>query len=185
MVCPNNPLDCTGPQKRRKTLLTRDDALIPSPTPNPPPPPTNRIIRRGNPINPGLDEIIDEIINATKSAKARLENSRDHNVHEIRKRQAESTSSTSTVTSTHTHSALSTLSETTTVSTEAQETTTLTTTGTSTVSTSTAYATVTKTGTPNVARMVSPIDGHTIVVISWVSLIYLAVLILRVIKVVN
>ncbi|EGX53377.1 hypothetical protein AOL_s00006g243 [Orbilia oligospora ATCC 24927] len=197
MVCPNNPSDCSGPQKRRKTLLTRDN--IPTPTPTPPPTPNiatpilkRNIIIRSKKGNPGLDEIIDEIINATKSAKSRLENSSDdddddddsNHHHDIRKRQ-ESTSSTSTVTSTHTHSALSTVSETITVSTEAQETQTQTTTGTSTVSTSTAYTTVTKTGTPNVARMLAPGDGHTVVVMSWVSLVYLAVLVLRVINVVG
>ncbi|KAF3100075.1 hypothetical protein TWF569_005419 [Orbilia oligospora] len=186
MVCPNNPSGCSRPQKRRKTLLTRDN----TPTPNIATPIVKRNIIRSKKDNPGLDEIIDEIINATQSAKSRLENSSDDDDddsnyhHDIRKRQ-ESTSSTSTVTSTHTHSALSTVSETITVSTEAQETETQTTTGTSTVSTSTAYATVTKTGTPNVARMLAPGDGHTVVVMSWVSLVYLAVLVLRVINVVG
>ncbi|KAF3195548.1 hypothetical protein TWF106_005436 [Orbilia oligospora] len=197
MVCPNNPSDCSGPQKRRKTLLTRDN--IPTPTPPPTPNIATPILKKRNITirskkdNPGLDEIIDEIINATKSAKSRLENSSgddddddddSNHHHDIRKRQ-ESTSSTSTVTSTHTHSALSTVSETITVSTEAQETETQTTTGTSTVSTSTAYATVTKTGTPNVARMLALGDGHTVVIMSWVSLVYLAVLVLRVINVVG
>ncbi|KAK6499681.1 hypothetical protein TWF481_010042 [Arthrobotrys musiformis] len=181
MVCPNNPSDCSGPQKRRKTLLTRnndDDATSPASSSNP-------IVKRGN---PDLSEIIDEIINATKSAKARIEKSRNQAklaTRIIYKRQ-EDTSSTSTVTSTHTHSALSTLSSTTTVSTEPESTETYTTTGTSTVSTSTAYATVTKTGTPNaVARNVSPFDSHVVIAMSWVSLVYLAVLILRVIKVVG
>ncbi|KAK6515418.1 hypothetical protein TWF506_007754 [Arthrobotrys conoides] len=174
MVCPNNPSDCSGPQKRRKTLLTRDNTPpstpTPTPTPKPLPPVPNPILKRSPTSrfgNPGLDEIINEIINATKSAKSRLENSGNSinpHSHDLHKRQDQDQSSTSTITSTHTHSALSTVSETTTVSTEAQETETQTTTGTSTVSTSTAYATVTKTGVPNVARMVSPGDGHTVVV---------------------
>ncbi|KAF3248954.1 hypothetical protein TWF217_008936 [Orbilia oligospora] len=175
MVCPNKPSGCSGPQKRRKTLLTRDNTPTPAPTPPPTPniatPILKRNIIRSKKGNPGLDEIIDEIINATQSAKSRLENSSDdddddsNHHHDIRKRQE--------------------ISETITVSTEAQETETQTTTGTSTVSTSTAYATVTKTGTPNVARMLAPGDGHTVVVMSWVSLVYLAVLILRVINVVG
>ncbi|KAK6363584.1 hypothetical protein TWF730_001009 [Orbilia blumenaviensis] len=176
MVCPNNPADCTLSREVRNTLVTRDDDTAPEPTPHPLP---NPIVRRGN---PDLHEILSEIVNATKSAKSRLEHEKNH--PDIRKRQ-ESTESTSTVTSTHTHSALTTFSQTTTVSTEAQETETETTTGTSTISTSTVLATVTKTGTPNMAGRVGFVDTHAVAVMSWVSLVYLVVLILRVVKIVN